>query len=69
MTPSEYVRPMGLSGLNQMAEMTKQHRQTLHNWYYQKPELFRVVALGCAAAAMMKDSETSTQQDKQDVYK
>jgi hypothetical protein len=49
MGPSGEARKAGLADLNEVTRLTKVSRQTLTNWYKNKPELFRVVILGCAA--------------------
>lgn len=47
MTASEQAKSMGLKSLAVVAELTQQSPQTLDNWHKNKPELFRIVLLGC----------------------
>jgi len=47
MTPSQQAKAEGLKSLLQVSEMTGQSMQTLSNWAKNKPELFRVVLIGC----------------------
>lgn len=47
MTPSQQAKAAGLKSLSQVSELTGQSLQTLSNWAKDKPELFRVVLLGC----------------------
>ena len=49
MTPSKQAKAAGLKSLRQVAQITKQSEQTLTNWHKHKPELFKVVLLGCCA--------------------
>ena len=49
MKPSERAKALGLKSLAQVSELTGQSVQTLSNWAKNKPELFEVVLLGCAA--------------------
>lgn len=48
MTASQKAKAAGLDSLAQVSKMTGQSAQTLSNWHKHKPELFRVVILGCA---------------------
>jgi hypothetical protein len=48
-TPSKKAKELGLKSLTQVSELTGQSLQTLTNWFNDKPELFEVVLLGCAA--------------------
>lgn len=45
MKPSEYTKSHGLT-LKQIEDATGQSKQTLINWYKNKPELFNVVVQG-----------------------
>lgn len=47
MTPAEQAKADGLKSLSQVSEMTGQSLQTLSNWAKNKPELFKIVLLGC----------------------
>lgn len=49
MTPSQQAKAEGLKSLSRVAEMTGQSLQTLSNWAKNKPELFKIVLLGCKA--------------------
>lgn len=49
MTPSQQVKSVGLKSLTQVSQLTGQSLQTLSNWHRDKPELFRIVLLGCLA--------------------
>ncbi len=49
MTASKKAKELGLKNLKQVSELTGQSLQTLTNWFNDKPELFEVVLLGCAA--------------------
>ena len=49
MTPSQQAKAEGLKSLSQVSEMTGQSLQTLSNWSKNKPELFKIVLLGCKA--------------------
>ena len=48
-TPAEQAKAEGLKSLTQVSEMTGQSLQTLSNWSKNKPELFKIVLLGCKA--------------------
>jgi len=47
MTPSQQAKKAGLKNLLQVQQMTCQSAQTLTNWHRDKPELFKIVILGC----------------------
>jgi hypothetical protein len=49
MKASKQAKNMGLTNLKQVTEMTKAIPNTLRNWSIDKPELYRVVMIGCAA--------------------
>ncbi len=49
MTPSEYCKSKGLTGLKQVADITGVKYRTLINWYKDKNKLFCVVVDGCAS--------------------
>ena len=46
-SPSQQAKAAGLKSLRQVAQITKQSEQTLSNWHKHKPDLFRIVLLGC----------------------
>jgi hypothetical protein len=46
-TPSKQAKELGLKSLTQVSELTGQSLQTLTNWFYDKPELFNIVLIGC----------------------
>jgi len=48
-TPAEQAKAEGLKSLSQVSGMTGQSLQTLSNWAKSKPELFKIVLLGCKA--------------------
>ena len=48
-SPSQQAKAEGLKSLSQVSEMTGQSLQTLSNWSKNKPELFKIVLLGCKA--------------------
>lgn len=47
MTPSQQAKSVGLKSLTQVSKLTGQSLNTLTNWHRDKPELFKVVLLGC----------------------
>lgn len=47
MTPSQQVKEAGLKNLLQVQQLTRQSAQTLTNWHRYKPDLFKIVLLGC----------------------
>jgi len=47
LTPSQQAKAAGLKNLRQVQELTGQSAQTLSNWAKDKPELFKIVLLGC----------------------
>jgi hypothetical protein len=49
MTPSQQAKAAGLKSLTQVKQITGVSLNTLINWHRDKPELFRIVLLGCAA--------------------
>lgn len=49
LTPSQQAKAAGLKNLRQVEELTGQSAQTLTNWHRDKPELFRIVLLGCVS--------------------
>ena len=49
MTASQQAKAEGLKNLSQVSKMTGQSLQTLSNWAKNKPELFKIVLLGCKA--------------------
>ncbi len=50
MTASRQAKELGLKSLTQVSELTGQSLQTLTNWFNDKPELFRIVLIGCKAS-------------------
>jgi hypothetical protein len=50
MTPSQQAKEAGLKNLLQVQQLTGQSAQTLTNWHRDKPELFKIVLLGCVAS-------------------
>ena len=53
-TPSKQAKEAGLKSLSQVSEITGVSLQTLDNWSRDKPELFRIVLLGCKAEILDK---------------
>ncbi len=47
MTPSEQCKQAGLKSLEEVSKFSGQSVQTLINWHKNKPELFRLLILGC----------------------
>jgi len=52
MTASQQAKSMGLKSLKQVSEITGQSMQTLDNWSKHKPDLFRIVLIGCHTELM-----------------
>jgi hypothetical protein len=50
LTPSQQAKEAGLKNLLQVQQLTGQSAQTLTNWHRDKPELFKIVLLGCVAS-------------------
>jgi hypothetical protein len=48
-TPSQQAKASGLKSLTQVSDLTGVSLQTLTNWHKNKPELFKIVLLGCLA--------------------
>lgn len=55
-TPAEQAKTEGLKSLSQVSKMTGQSLQTLSNWAKNKPELFKIVLLGCGAKAALTEN-------------
>ena len=51
MTPAQQAKAEGLKSLTQVSQITGVSLNTLTNWHRDKPELFKVVLLGCVTAA------------------
>lgn len=49
MTAAVRVKAAGLKNLAQVSEMTGVSRETLRNWFNDKPKLFEIVLKGCVA--------------------
>ena len=49
MTPAEQAKAAGLKSLTQVSQITGQSLNTLTNWHRDKPDLYRIVLLGCLA--------------------
>ena len=47
MTAARQAKAAGLKSLAQVSEMTGVSRQTLENWFKNKPDLFAIVLAGC----------------------
>lgn len=50
MTPAQQAKAAGLKNLSQITQETGVSLQTLTNWHRDKPDLFRVVVIGCVAS-------------------
>jgi len=50
LTPGKAAKEFGLKSLLQVQQITGQSAQTLTNWHRDKPELFKIVILGCVAS-------------------
>ena len=48
-TASQQAKASGFNSLRQVANLTHVKERTLYNWHKDKPELFKVVLLGCVA--------------------
>ena len=48
-TPAGAAKSSGLKSLTQVSQITGVSLNTLTNWHRDKPELFRIVLLGCLA--------------------
>ena len=59
MTLNETIAAAGLSGATQVSRMTGVSRQTLHNWQKSRPELLRLVLLGCLQDLKAKATTTA----------
>jgi hypothetical protein len=46
-TASDSAKSAGLKNLVEASKLTGVSTQTLNNWFNHKPELFKVVMLGC----------------------
>jgi hypothetical protein len=49
MTAAKQAKELGLKSLAQVSQLTGQSSQTLTNWCNDKPDLFKVVLLGCVS--------------------
>ena len=52
MNPNKQATKAGLTGFDEITELTGVSRQTLSNWSKNKPELLKIVILGCVAARL-----------------
>lgn len=66
MTPSKAAKAAGLKSLREVQDLTRQSAQTLTNWHRDKPELFKIVLLGCVAS-LKKQTGKRTNGDCADV--
>ncbi len=48
MTPSQAAKTFGFKSLAQVAKIAHIHADTLRLYHQTKPQLFRVICLGCA---------------------
>ena len=60
LTPSQQAKAEGLKSLSQVSELTGQSLQTLSNWAKDKPELFKIVLLGCVSAVSMEGAHNGS---------
>lgn len=49
MTASQEAKKAGMQSLLEVSRITGVSFQTLNNWHNNKPNLFKVVVIGCAA--------------------
>ena len=56
-TPAKAAKNAGLKNLSEVAETAGVTRDTLRNWFYDKPELFAVVIRGVVALKEDKNIE------------
>jgi hypothetical protein len=49
MTASQEAKKAGLHSLLEVSRITGVSFQTLNNWHNNKPNLFKIVVIGCAA--------------------
>ena len=49
MTASKYAKALGLNGLKDMEKACGVQVRTLTNWHREKPDLFRLIAIGILA--------------------
>lgn len=54
MTPAKEAKRLGAKSLSCVSEETKQSLQTLRNWFYDKPDLFRIVVKGVVCESKEK---------------
>jgi len=47
MKASQFAKQAGVKSLAEVSELTGVSPQTLNNWFKNKPELFKIVLLGC----------------------
>lgn len=57
MTTAKTVKEAGLKSLAEVSEMTGQSRQVLDAWHKERPELFRIILLGCLADKTNKERD------------
>lgn len=56
MTSSQYAKAYGLKNLKEVQELTGGvYRDTLINWFKNKPELYECVILGCVAKKQIRE--------------
>ena len=66
MTPSQQAKAEGLKSLSQASKMTDQSLQTLSNWAKNKPELFKIVLLGCKAKLALLEVSYESKKNRRD---
>lgn len=49
MTPSKYCKQAGLPSLAYAARKANVNRRTFERWFTTKPDLFRLVVVGCVS--------------------
>jgi len=47
MTPSQQAKSVGLDSLAEVSRISSVQQRTLINWHKNKPQLFKVVLVGC----------------------
>ncbi len=56
MSANNEARALGLGGLVEVSEIIeRKHRNTLHSWYNNNPDLFKIVLLGCVKFKELKE--------------
>ena len=54
MTPAQQAKSVGLKSLTQVSQITGVSLNTLTNWHRDKPQLFKIVLIGCKYSVVGK---------------